>query len=410
MKEKIKISRCKTFSSVSDDDRDYEDVMNHNRRQLQTTRNSAIPCNVTTKLNDFYKWNDQIEYFMFKSRSSEHNDWIVMNSNYKGKDKDSLGAHDGSKSSFHFVRVEEEVLVNQIRCDLSDQYRHDSNWKSCRALPPITIGVSSSSSSNSCKMTERWCSLIIWYLYETSYLSIDRECEFPHLGQGSIDRRQSSIIFMFSFVWLRSQHTSDFAHKSLGIMRSSFRAQQLRVFFLQTMILDLYSASRLLNVSISADSSVSRVRSRSSSADTAIFSDCIVLTRFLKRVLSWANIPERLQFDGDHHSDLQIEANIAEVQFSSERCIRRWDSHVIQIQEVSHSSNNFCDDEGDYSVSVTSSDDQFLSWPMKLISELSCIHVRDSVDSRHYWHNFDLFQGTWREIQSNILELILLKM
>ena len=174
-----------------------------------------------------------------------------------------------------------------MQCDLSDQYRHDSNWNSCRALPPIAFGVSSSSSSNSCKMTERWCSLVIWCLHEASSLSIDREYEFLHLGQGSTDRRQSSINFMIPFVWLRSQHTSDFAHKSFGIMRSSFRAQPLWVFCLQTMVSDLNSVSRLLNVGISADSSVSRARGRSSSADTARFSDCIVLTRFLKRALSW---------------------------------------------------------------------------------------------------------------------------
>ena len=53
MKEKIKISRCRTFSSVLDDDRDSEDVMNHNRRPLETTRISAIPRNGTTKLNGF---------------------------------------------------------------------------------------------------------------------------------------------------------------------------------------------------------------------------------------------------------------------------------------------------------------------------------------------------------------------
>ena len=175
-----------------------------------------------------------------------------------------------------------------MQCDLSDQHRHDSNWKSCRALPPIAIGVSfSSSSSNSCKMTQRWCSLVIWWLHEASSLSIDREYEFPYLGQGSADRRQSSKNSMFPFGWLRSQHTSDIAHKSLRIMKSSFRTQQLRVFCLQTMISDLNSASRLLNVGISAGSSVFRARSRSCSADTVWFSACIVLTRFLKRALSW---------------------------------------------------------------------------------------------------------------------------
>ena len=236
MKEKIKISRCKTFSSVSDDDRDCEDVMNHNRRQLETTRISAIPRNVTAKLNDFFffNWNDQIEYFMFKSRSSEHNDWIVMNSNYKEKGKDSLGPHRGSKSSFHVVRVEEEVLVNYMQCDLSDQHRHDSNWKSCRALPPIAIGVSSSSSSNSCEMTERCCSLVIWWLHEASSLSIDREYEFPHLGQGSTDRRQSSINLCFHSVGCAHNIHQTLLIK-VGIIRSSFRAQQLRFLRLQTM-------------------------------------------------------------------------------------------------------------------------------------------------------------------------------
>ena len=61
--EKIKISRCKTFSSVSDDDRDCEDVMNHNRTQLETTRISAIPRNVNTKLNGFF--------------SLKRSDWIL---------------------------------------------------------------------------------------------------------------------------------------------------------------------------------------------------------------------------------------------------------------------------------------------------------------------------------------------
>ena len=402
MKEKIKISRCKTFSSVSDDDRDCEDVMNHNRRQLETTRISAIPRNVTAKLNDFFNWNDQIEYFMFKSRSSEHNDWIVMNSNYKEKGKDSLGPHRGSKSSFHVVRVEEEVLVNWMQCDLSDQHRHDSNWKSCRALPPIAIGVSSSSSSNSCEMTERCCSLVIWWLHEASSLSIDREYEFPHLVQGSTDCRQSYINCMFPFGWLRSQHTSDFAHKSNGIIRSSFRAHQLRSFFLQTMTAWIL----FLDFLTSVFQRVAQFLVRVVAQVLPILQDFLIVSSWpdvWKEYFPWTNIPGRLEFAEAHHSDLQIEANFPEVQLSSERCIRRWGSVSFSKQFLWWWRGLFCLGY-EFGRSISQLADE------KLASELSCIHVRGSVGSRHCWHNFDLFQGTCREIQSSILELIFLKM